>query len=272
MDKKWFNGWWSPLQLPLLIAYKELFPVLLAAHVWGSRWSRRRILFPVDNEAVVHILNSQTSKDPDIMHLLLTLLNVAACLIFTFAAVHVPWKANGIAVCLSRFNLRGFRSQALCQEASSPNFSTAFSSAFHSDLEVRCFSFKYQGLAASTRRTSSSALQTFINFCVMIRYVNSSSSPYSATEWTLCLFATFLADSLRHTSIKVYLSAVWSLHVDQRFPDPLENCLRLQRVVRGIKRSQGSLPANSRLPISSNIPRLWTSSHLMIICFELPGY
>ena len=44
--------------------------------------------------------------------------------------------------------------------------------------------------------------------------------------------------------------------MDQRFPDPLENCLRLQRVVRGIKCSQGSLPANPRLPISSSILRI----------------
>ena len=72
----------------------------------------------------------------------------------------------------------------------------------------------------------------------------------------MCLFATFLADSLRHSSIKVYLSAVRSLHVDQGLSDPLENCLRFQRVVRGIKRSQGSLPANPRLPISSNILRI----------------
>ena len=92
---------------------------------------------------------------------------------------------------------------------------------------------------------------------VMIGHVNSSGSPCAATEWTLCLFATFLADSMRHTSIKVYLSAVRSLHVDQEFPDPLENCLRLlQRVIRGIKRLQGSLPANPRLPISSNILRI----------------
>ena len=116
----------------------------------------------------------------------------------------------------------------------------------------------YQGFAASTRRTYtySSAQQKFINFCDMIRHVNSSSSPCPATELTLCLFATFLADSSRHTSIKVYLSAVRSLHVDKGFTDPLENCLWLQRVVRGIKRSQGSFPANPRLPISCNILRI----------------
>ena len=118
MDNEWFNGRWSPLQLPLSIAYKELFPVVLAAHVWAPHWSRRRILFHVDNEAVVHILNSRTSKDPNIMHLLRSLLKVAACLSFTFAAVHVPGKTNGIADALSRFNLQGFRSQAPCAKKS----------------------------------------------------------------------------------------------------------------------------------------------------------
>lgn len=54
----------------------------------------------------------------------------------------------------------------------------------------------------------------------------------------------------------MYLSAVRSLHVDQGFPDPLENCLRLQRAVRGIKRSQGALPSRPRLPVSSNILRI----------------
>ena len=146
----------------------------------------------------------------------------------------------------------------MCQEVSSTNFSTAFSSPVHSDLEACGLSFMYQGFAASTRRTYmySSAQQKFINFCDMIRHVNSSGSPCPATEWTLCLFATFLADSLRHTSIKVYLSAVRSLHVDQGFTDPLKNCLWLQRVVRGIKRSQGSFPANLCLPISCNILRI----------------
>ena len=54
IDNERFNGRWSPLQLPLSIAYKELFPVILAAHVWGPH---RHILFHVDNETVVHILN-----------------------------------------------------------------------------------------------------------------------------------------------------------------------------------------------------------------------
>ena len=97
-----------------------------------------------------------------------------------------------------------------------------------------------------------------------------------SSEWTLCLFATYLADSLRHSSIKVDLSAVRSLHVDQGFPDPPENCLRLQRVVRGIKRSQGALPSRPRLPVSSNILRIIYSAldlnPLTISCFGPPVF
>ena len=135
-------------------------------------------------------------------------------------------------------------SSTVIQEVSSLHFFTAFSSAFHSDIEAHCLSFMFQGLAASTCRTYSSAQQKFINFCVTIGHVSSSSSPCPGCEWTLCFFCHVP----RPSSIKVYISAVWSLHVDQGFPNPLENCLSLQRVVRGIKRSQGSLPANPRLP------------------------
>ena len=45
-------------------------------------------------------------------------------------------------------------------------------------------------------------------------------------------FASLLADNLNYSSIKVYLSAVRSLHIDHGLPDPLVNCLRSQRLLR----------------------------------------
>ena len=71
-------------------------------------------------------------------------------------------------------------------------------------------------------------------------------------EWTLCLFATFLARTLQPSSIKVYLSGIRALHIEQGFPDPLVDCLRLQRVVHGIKRCQGTLSA-TRLPTTDDL-------------------
>ena len=60
---------------------------------------------------------------------------------------------------------------------------------------------------------------------------------------------------MSYASIKVYLSAVRSLHIDNGFSDPLVNCLQLQRLLRCIKRVQGS-PTPSRLPITMELMRV----------------
>ena len=119
-------------------------------------------------------------------------------------------------------------------------------------LEDRCRHFLVQGLAPSTRKSYASGQRKFYDFCLHAGRLHQNGSPCPAEEWTLCLFVSFLADSVQHLSIKVYLSAVLSLHIEQGFPDPLINCLRLQRVLRGIKRSQGS-PAAQRLPVTDRI-------------------
>ena len=54
----WFSGSWVASQATQSIAYKELFPVVLAACIWGSQWWRRHVLFLCNKKAVVHILNS----------------------------------------------------------------------------------------------------------------------------------------------------------------------------------------------------------------------
>lgn len=68
-------------------------------------------------------------------------------------------------------------------------------------------------------------------------------------DWTVCLFVTHLAQSVCPATIKVYLSAIRALHMEQGFPDPLVGCLRLQRVVRGIKGSVGEA-GSTRLPVT----------------------
>ena len=65
---EWFNGLWLEVQITLSIAYKELFPIVIAAKIWEIRWYKQHILFCSDNEAVVAILNSRTFKVPCIMN------------------------------------------------------------------------------------------------------------------------------------------------------------------------------------------------------------
>ncbi len=71
--KQWFNHVWLPAQRPLSIVYKEFFPVVVAAHLWGVRLANRRVCFQLDNASVVYILNSRTSRDNHIMALLRSL-------------------------------------------------------------------------------------------------------------------------------------------------------------------------------------------------------
>lgn len=57
-QRKWFCSPW-PDELPsinnknLSMAFLELYPIVVAALLWGSEWKRKKILFYCDNEATV---------------------------------------------------------------------------------------------------------------------------------------------------------------------------------------------------------------------------
>ena len=63
----------------------------------------------------------------------------------------------------------------------------------------------------------------------------------------------FLANTVQHSKIKIYLSAVRSLYIEQGYADPLVDCLWLQRVlIREIKRTQGDT-SSLHLPVTNDI-------------------
>ena len=63
----WFVGEWSSSQHPPSMACRGLFPVVIAASLWGHRWATKRVEFRLHNMAVVSVLSSGTSKDPNMM-------------------------------------------------------------------------------------------------------------------------------------------------------------------------------------------------------------
>ena len=97
----------------------------------------------------------------------------------------------------------------------------------------------------------------FWNFATRM-YLSVSLPPLLAGEQMLMRFCTHLVDRLHHSSIKVYLSAVRSLHIDYGFSDPLpnclqlHNCLQLQRLLCGIKRHQDS-NLTQRQPVTADL-------------------
>ena len=64
-------------------------------------------------------------------------------------------------------------------------------------------------------------------------------------------FCAHLADRLHHSSAKVYLSAVRSLHIDYGYPDPLSTCLQLQRPLNEFKCNLTELTTRSTSLTSS---------------------
>ena len=105
----WLQGLWPEMWKTFNIAFLELFPIVIAVHVWGSLMADKRIIFFSDNAAVVDIINKQTSKHQDIMVLLRDL--VLSCLrhhIF-FQARHIPGLQNSSADYISRSQVENFK-------------------------------------------------------------------------------------------------------------------------------------------------------------------
>lgn len=137
--------------------------------------------------------------------------------------------------------------------------SSSFSCSYHSyantvvtagpascDLTGKCQFYLANGLASSTRQVFDSAQCQFLEFCSQDISSDLGHSLLHASEQTLMRFCALFADRFHHSYIKVYLSAVHSLHTDYGYPDSLSNCLQLQQLLRGIKQHQGS-----------NLPRVY---------------
>ena len=100
-------------------------------------------------------------------------------------------------------------------------------------LEDQAEVYMKNGIATSTQKVYSCAHRLFLDFCSRLNRV-----PLPASEATIILFVTELAQSRAQTTIKSYLSGVHHLHITQGFPNPLENCHRLDLVLKGIKRTK----------------------------------
>ena len=67
-----------------------------------------------------------------------------------------------------------------------------------------------------------------MDFCCIYEF-----DPMPACQNTLLSYVAYLNNRyLKHGSISVYLAAVRSMHIEAGYPNPLENCLQLQRAVR----------------------------------------
>ena len=98
----WFQCPWGTWALRHSTAVQELFPVALAAGLWGRSWSGTGVMCHSDNAAVVSQINSLHARDPMASHLLQCLALFQALYDFRLTASHVPRQYNSEANRLSR--------------------------------------------------------------------------------------------------------------------------------------------------------------------------
>ncbi|XP_060587839.1 uncharacterized protein LOC132743320 [Ruditapes philippinarum] len=90
----------------------EFFPVVAAIVTWSNSFRNKKILFHIDNQAVIHIISSQTCKSERIMNLVRHLVLVMLTHNISIKATYIPSRKNVIADALSRSQWARFRQAA----------------------------------------------------------------------------------------------------------------------------------------------------------------
>ena len=109
---KWLANTFPPSWDAFHITIKELYPIVLALIIFGHTLKNRKVLFITDNEACVHIINTQTSRDNYIMKLVRKLVLCSLTHNIHFRARHIPGKHNVIPDLLSRSQFQKARKLA----------------------------------------------------------------------------------------------------------------------------------------------------------------
>ena len=110
-----FGLWLTKMGVKVSIAALELIPVVVAAHLWGDSWERKRIVFNVDNQSVVDAINSGLPKDNHLSFFIRELAKLSVLHSFSYKASHLRGINNKPADALSRGKISLFRT--LCPDS-----------------------------------------------------------------------------------------------------------------------------------------------------------
>lgn len=94
------------------ITFLELVPIVLAILTWSKMLTNKKVLFHVDNSALVDIINSKSSKSDRVMCLLRPLVLTTMNYNIQIKCSHIAGSTNEIADSISRFQWTRFRQLA----------------------------------------------------------------------------------------------------------------------------------------------------------------
>lgn len=109
---RWYGDAWNESHRCLNIMVLEFIPIVMAISVFANELANSNLIFHTDNQALVHVINNQTSKCPITMHLLRKLVVKLLCHNIYVRAFHLSSKSNLIADLISRSKFTQAKQQA----------------------------------------------------------------------------------------------------------------------------------------------------------------
>jgi hypothetical protein len=110
-DDEWFSLELNPEEKQMIIAWRELYAIVLACTTWGHKLCGRKLIIHCDNATICDIVNSGTTKNRDIMCLVRVLYYVCVQFNFMLKLEHIAGVLNIAADRLSRLDLGSFREE-----------------------------------------------------------------------------------------------------------------------------------------------------------------
>lgn len=98
----WIQGEWPNDWLTYSIQVLELYPIFLLVAIFADKIAGSHIVFHTDNQAIVAVLNKQTSKCPHIMAIIRPLVLLLLKHQISFNSIHIPGVQNHVCDALSR--------------------------------------------------------------------------------------------------------------------------------------------------------------------------
>jgi hypothetical protein len=95
---------WEEIGILKDITFLESFPVVVALCIWGEQLKNKKIIFSMDNQSVVHIINKKSSKSVRVMSLVRHLVLSTLHYNIMIKALHIYGISNKIDDALSRYD------------------------------------------------------------------------------------------------------------------------------------------------------------------------
>ncbi|KAL0148448.1 hypothetical protein M9458_056258 [Cirrhinus mrigala] len=217
----------------------EIYPVIIAAILWGHEWSKHIILIHSDNSAVVDIINKGRSRSPTIMQFIRRLTLISAQNQFLIRAAHIP-EVQDLGSRLRR---------------TSHASSTVF--CYHLQLNPHLEDLSHASREAILDGLAPSTLSAYLTGWNCFKaYHSYYQIPFPLLDvWSICNFVTHAHSNLniRASTIQTYLSRInFILKLATGEPCHSISHSHVTMLIKGLRKQE---PASSarRLPLTSDL-------------------